>query len=121
MGKLATVVVLTTKPSTSIGGGSSLAHLVIEEMDIKGILTLLKINRGDYSIVQVSVDANSEAVNKTVKELIIPASSVLIAISRGKETIIPRGDTTIHEGDNILALADRGAQVRINELFGYHK
>lgn len=95
-----------------------MAHLVVEEMDLKNILTLLKINRGDYSIVQAKVDPHSDAVHKSIKELVIPANAVLIAISRGKDVIIPRGDTIINGGDNILVLADEDAQVTISRLFG---
>ncbi|HEX3040280.1 MAG TPA: TrkA family potassium uptake protein [Caproiciproducens sp.] len=95
-----------------------MAHLVIEGIDLKNILTLMKINRGEYSIVQVSVDSHSQAVRKPIKELVIPSSAVLIAISRGESTIIPRGDTVIYENDNVLALADESAQAAINELFG---
>lgn len=95
-----------------------MAHLVVEEMDIKNAMTLLKVNRGDYAIVQVNVDANSKAVNKKIKDLVKPVNAVLIAISRGSDTIIPRGDTVINAGDNILVLADQGAQVAISKLFG---
>lgn len=95
-----------------------MAHIVVEEMDLKNMLTLMKINRGNYSIVQVKVDNQSEAVNKTLKDLIIPAKAVLISISRGKSVIIPRGDTIIKEGDSILAFTDEDAQVTMNELFG---
>lgn len=95
-----------------------MAHLVVEEMDIKSILTLFKINRGDYAIVQMNVDVSSKAVHKMVKDLVKPVNAVLIAISRGDDTIIPRGDTVINEGDKILVLADQGAQVAISKLFG---
>ena len=98
-----------------------MAHLVIEEIDFKNMLTLLKINRSHYSIIQVRVDNQSEAVQKAVKELVIPENAVLIAITRGKDTIIPRGNTIIYGGDNILALADENTQITINELFGSHK
>lgn len=95
-----------------------MAHLVVEEMDLKNALTLLKINRGDYAIVQVNVDSTSEAANTMVKDLVKPVNAVLIAISRANDTIIPRGDTVIKAGDNILILADQGAQVAISKLFG---
>lgn len=98
-----------------------MAHLVVEEMDLKNILTLMKINRSNYSIVQVNVDDKSEAVNKAIKDLVIPDKSVLIAIFRGKDVIIPRGDTVINKGDDILALTDKNAQVEINRIFGAAK
>jgi len=95
-----------------------MAHLVIEEMDLKNMLTLMKINRGDYAIVQVKVDDKSESVHKTVKDISIPAKAVLIAIYRGDKVIIPRGNTTIMGGDDILAFADVDAKVVINKIFG---
>lgn len=95
-----------------------MAHIVVEEMDLKNMLTLMKLNRGDYSIVQIKVDNQSETANKALKDLEIPAKAVLIAIFRGQEVIIPRGDTVINAGDNILALADKDAQIKMNALFG---
>jgi trk system potassium uptake protein TrkA len=95
-----------------------MAHLVVEEIDFKNMMTLLKINRGDYSIVQVTVDGSSEAVNKAVKDLTVPVRAVLISVFRGNEVIIPRGETIIKAGDKILALADKDAQAAINALFG---
>ena len=97
-----------------------MAHLVVEEIDFKNMLTLMKINRGSYSIVQAKVDDQSRAVHRAVKDLAIPVNSVLIAIYRGKDVIIPHGDTIIYSGDNILAFADEGTQVMINELFNSH-
>lgn len=94
-----------------------MAHLVVGEMAFKNIMTLIKINQGEYSIVQVNVDDDSIAVNKVIKDLSIPVSAVLIAITRGNDTIIPRGDTVICAGDSILALADEQAQATINEFF----
>jgi len=95
-----------------------MGHIVVEGMDLKNMLTLMRINRGNYSIVQVKVDNNSQAADKAIKDLSIPANAVLIAISRGKDTIITRGDTIINGGDNILLLADTSAQIEINKLFG---
>ncbi|MFA6940540.1 MAG: TrkA C-terminal domain-containing protein [Clostridiaceae bacterium] len=95
-----------------------MSHIVVEGMDLKNILTLMKINPGNYSIVQVKVDVHSKAANKAIKDLIIPANAALIAISRGKDTIITRGDTIINGGDNILLLADRNAQIKTNKIFG---
>lgn len=95
-----------------------MAHIVVEEMDLKNMLTLIKLNCGNYSIVQIKVDNQSEAVNKAIKDLAIPEKSVLISISRGKDVIIPHGDTIINGGDSILAFADDDAQVVINKLLG---
>lgn len=94
-----------------------MAHLVVEEIDLKNMLTLMKLKRSNYSIVQVKVDSQSEIVNKAIKDLCIPETAVLIAIYRGSEVIIPHGDTVIKEEDTVLAFADEKAQGTINGLF----
>lgn len=102
----------------SLNQADFMAHLVLEEIDLKNVMMLLKLNRGDYSIIQVNVDAKSEAVNKAVKDLSIPKTAVLISIYRDKDVIIPRGDTIILGGDTILLFTAAEAQSDINKLFG---
>lgn len=94
-----------------------MAHLVVEEIDLKNVLTLMKLKRSNYSIVQVKVDRKSAIANKTVKDLVLPANAVLIAVYRGNDVIMPHGDTVITAEDTILAFADEDAQTSINNLF----
>jgi len=93
-----------------------LAHLVVEEMDLKNMYTLLKVSHGAYSIAEVKVAEQSIAAGKPVRDLAIPEKSVLIAITRGDKVIIPRGDTVVLGGDQILVLADTESKVGINRL-----
>lgn len=95
-----------------------LAHLIVEGIDLKNMMTLLRLNRGDASIIQVHVGAHAKAAGKRIRELNIPNSAVVICIFRGEENFIPRGDTLIAEGDDILALANEETQPVINTLFG---
>lgn len=94
-----------------------MAHLVIEEMDLKNMFTLMKLSLGGYSIVQIKVGEDSKAVHKEVKDLNIPSNSKLIIIYRGEEVILPGGETVINAEDSILALANSETQVEINEIF----
>jgi trk system potassium uptake protein TrkA len=94
-----------------------LAHLVVEEMDLKNMYTLLKVSHGAYSIAEVKVAEQSIAAGKPVRELAIPEKSVLIAITRGDKVIIPRGDTVVQSGDQILVLADAESKIGINRIF----
>lgn len=94
-----------------------MAHLIIEGIDMKNMMTLLKINRGDASIIQVHVGAESQAAGKPIRELNIPNTGIIISVLRGDENFIPRGDTIIKEGDDILALANEKAQAVISQLF----
>ena len=94
-----------------------MAHFVVEEMNMKDMFTLLKLNRGDYSIVQMKVQPNSKAANQLLKDLSIPKKTVLIAITRDSSTLIPKGDTQILENDDILALTDDASRAELKEIF----
>ena len=96
-----------------------MAHLVVSEMDLKDMMTLLKLNDGNYAIVQIRVDGQSPAAEKAVKDLSIPANALLITILRGKDTIVPNGDTLIHSEDSILALTNDANRAQMYKLFGH--
>jgi trk system potassium uptake protein TrkA len=94
-----------------------MSHLVVEEMDLENMLTLMKLNRGEYSIVQLKVGNNAKAANKTLKELSIPKKTVLIAVTRGESLLIPKGDTQILVDDELLALTDEPSRKELQEMF----
>lgn len=94
-----------------------IAHLVVEEMDMQNMFTLMKLNRGEYSIVQMNVRETAKAANKLLKDLSIPKKSVLISVTRDGEVVIPKGDTQILVGDEILILTDETSQKELQSLF----
>ncbi len=58
-------------------------------------------------IVTIDVPAHSSTVNKSLVDLGINSDqSLIIAIERNEEVIIPRGSTTIEAGDKISVMAD---------------
>jgi len=94
-----------------------MAHLVVEEMDLEEMFTLMKLKRGDYSIVQIKVGQNAKAANSLVKDLSIPKETVLIAITRNDKLLIPKGDTLILVDDEILALTNGASRKELKEMF----
>ena len=64
--------------------------------------------------VDVILPAGSALAGKSVAELGLPRSVVLVSIRRGRELVIPHGDTRLQIGDAITALCERDhvAQVR---------
>lgn len=94
-----------------------MAHFVVEEMNLTDMFTILKLNRGDYSIVQMKVQQNAKAANQLLRDLSIPKGTVLIAITRDGSTMIPKGDTQILAGDEILVLTDEASHKKLEEIF----
>lgn len=94
-----------------------MAHFVVAEMNLKDMFTILKLNRGSNSIVQMQVQQNAKAVNQLIKELAIPKGMLLIAVMRGDSLIIPKGDTQILADDEILAVTDEANRRKLEEIF----
>lgn len=98
-----------------------MAHFVVEEMDLKDVFTVFKLNRGEYSIVQMKVQQNAKAANQLLKNLPIPQETVLIAITRNESLLIPKGDTQVLIDDEILALTGEANRKELEEIFGNQK
>ena len=81
-------------------------------------MTLIKLSKGEYSIVRVRVDYHSPNVNKSIAEIQLPAESLLIAVYEDENLIIPHGETIIRAGQYILALANNKAMEELNLIFG---
>ena len=55
-------------------------------------------------IIQTSISPASPVVNKKIKDFVLPQGTLFIAIYRGEETIVPRGDTVLLEDDQVIVL-----------------
>ncbi|MDD1685199.1 MAG: TrkA family potassium uptake protein, partial [Methanoregula sp.] len=66
-----------------------MAHLIAEEMSLGDVMTLLKLRRGLYSLVENKVNPKAEAAGKAVRDLRLPEECVLAAIIREGKLIIP--------------------------------
>ncbi|RPI23213.1 MAG: TrkA family potassium uptake protein, partial [Actinobacteria bacterium] len=81
-----------------------LAHLVAEEMSLGEMTTLLKLRRGQYSLVEERVDPESGVVGLTVGELKLPNGCVIVAVIRGGSLFPSRGSLQLQGGDEVLAV-----------------
>lgn len=94
------------------------SKLIEEEMSIGDMMTMLKLRRGKYSIVEEKIAPNAHAIGQTIKDLSLPPNCIISGIIRHGEIVLPRGITTLEEGDEILALIDDAARARLEDLLG---
>jgi len=95
-----------------------LAKLTVEEMSIGDMMTMLKIRRGKYSIVEEKIAPTAQARGMALKDLALPNNCVISGIIRHGEMIMPRGTTILEAGDEILALVDDAARGQLAILLG---
>lgn len=95
-----------------------LAHLIAEEMSLGDMMTLLKLRKGLYSLVEEKVHPNSIANGKAVQDLSFPQRCALAAIIRKGELTIPRGDVVLQPADEILAVIHSDEITQLASLLG---
>jgi trk system potassium uptake protein TrkA len=81
-----------------------MAHLIAEEMALGDMLTLLKLRKGQYSLVEEKVHPTAVAAGKRISELEIPEECVLAAVIRQGRLRIPRPDLVLEPADEVLAV-----------------
>ncbi len=93
-----------------------MAHLIQEEMSLGDMMTLLKIRRGRYALVEEKVPVGARAVGMALKDLGLPDQCVIAAIIRDGQVTLPRGNSKLEEHDEVLAITDTVGAQQLAEL-----
>ena len=96
-----------------------LASLIEQEMSLGEMMTLLKLRRGRYSLVEDKIQPGSRAVGVALRDLPLPPKAVIAAIIRQGEMVIPRGQVAFEAGDEVLAIVDEDEVEELAALFGH--
>jgi len=97
----------------SLNQSEILASLSAEEMSINDMMTLAKLRRGKYSLVEEKIAPNSTVIGIAIKDMPLPQNCVISGIIRKGAIVLPRGITTLEEGDEVLALVDDNAREQL--------
>jgi trk system potassium uptake protein TrkA len=81
-----------------------ISRLIREEVTVGELIHLYTLRVGKVNLVEVDIPADLPGRSPAVSELNLPRESVLVCIFRGEETVIPRGDTRVEPGDQVIAL-----------------
>lgn len=98
-----------------------LAHLILEELSVGEMMTLLKLCKGPYSLVEEKVHPRSPAVGKTIAQLALPVESAITAVIRQGILLIPRGDLVLLAEDEVLAVVHSARLERLALVLGASK
>ncbi|MBI3169990.1 MAG: TrkA family potassium uptake protein [Chloroflexi bacterium] len=93
-----------------------LAKLTAEEMSLGDMMTMMKIRRGKFSLVEEKIAPNAPAIGVAIKDLQLPENCVISGIIRHGEIVMPRGITVLEEADEILALVDDSSREQLAKL-----
>ncbi len=94
-----------------------MASLIEEEMSAGAMMTLLKLHRGHYSLVEERIPPGARALGLPIKDMPLPDNCVIAAIIRQGEIVVPRGLSTFEVGDEVLAVTDDAGAAELARLF----
>ncbi len=72
---------------------------------------------GSLDLVDFAVAGDHAIAGSAVRELGLPRSALVAVISRGRETIPPRGSTVIEAGDRLFVLLPRTKRADLDDVF----
>jgi CIC family chloride channel protein len=75
------------------------------------------VNDSRAQFMDVPISPGSQASGKTVAALGLPRGAVLVLIRRGRDMLIPRGDSILTSGDTVTILCERDCTDGIRPLF----
>ena len=93
-----------------------IAKIIEEEVSFSDFVNLMSFKRGKLAIVRVDLPEDSPVINKEIKDIQLPADSVLVSIVRGEEVILPKGNTVLKQGDDVIALTLVGNEPQLLDL-----
>jgi trk system potassium uptake protein TrkA len=92
------------------------SKVIEEEIGLGELVTLLKLNRGEAALVELNLPETSPCRGKAIRDLSLPADTVVVSIIRDGKLVIPRGDTQLNAGDEVLAVSTVAAEPALKEI-----
>ena len=78
--------------------------LVQEAVSVGSFVRLLSFEGGRAKLAEVTLAEDSPALDKEIVELGFPRDTTVVAILRDEKLVVPRGDTILRVGDEVLVL-----------------
>ena len=94
-----------------------LARSVQEGLDLRDVFTILRLGKDGHAVVRVEVRPGSRVVGEALRDVELPGSTILVAVDRDGDIIVPKGDTRFVAGDKIIAFTDAEGRSRLHRAF----
>ena len=92
-------------------------RLIEHEVPRYGLVHLLALEEEKLEIIELEVGEGSPAAGKRVSEVNLPEGCLIISVLRGGDGFVPKADTVIEGGDEVLLVLDPGLEEQITPHF----
>jgi trk system potassium uptake protein TrkA len=101
----------------SVSTPQLLTALVEEAVSVGSLVRLLQFQGGSAHLVEITLAEDSPANGLAIADLPFPRDAVVVAVVRADRLIVPRGDTVLMAGDEVLVLSTADAEDAVHTLF----
>jgi trk system potassium uptake protein TrkA len=101
----------------SVSTPQLLTALVEEAVSVGSLVRLLHFQGGSAHLVEVTLADDSPAASVAIADLGIPRDATVVAVVRSDRLVVPRGDTVLQAGDEVLVLVTADAEQDVQALF----
>ena len=91
-----------------------LTALVEEAVSVGSLVRLLQFR--DAQLVEVTLADDSPAAKQAIIDLNIPRDATVVAVIRESHVIVPRGDTVLQAGDEVLVLVTPESEEAVRRI-----
>ncbi len=106
---------LGIKPAVS--ATDLILRLIEHEVPQYGLVHLLDLPGEQLEIIEIEVASDSAATGVAVRDLHLPEGSIVISVLREGTGFVPKADTVIAAGDEVLVCLDPGLEDQVTNLF----
>ena len=92
-------------------------RLIEHEVPSYGTVHLLDLRDEQLEIIEVEVPDGSPVIGTRIADVNLPDGSLIISILREGRGFVPKADTVIEQGDEVLLVLDPGLEERITDQF----
>jgi trk system potassium uptake protein TrkA len=93
-----------------------LTALVEEAVSVGTFVRLLSFEGGKARLVEVTLAEGAPVAGREIVEVGFPRDSTVVAVIRDRRVVVPRGDTVLSAGDEVLVLVTEESEDRVREL-----
>src|SRR5881397_1421079 len=92
-------------------------RLIEHEVPRYGLVHLLALEEERLEIIELEVAEDAPAAGAMVADLSLPDGSLVISVLRSGSGFVPKADTVVEAGDEVLLVLDPGLEERVTPQF----
>src|SRR5438093_8043915 len=92
-------------------------RLIEHEVPHHGLVHLLDLKQEQLEIIELEVSPDAPAAGRPISELELPEGCLVVSVLRDGTGFVPKADTVIESGDEVLAVLNPGDEVALCDMF----